>query len=75
MDLDSIKVKQILDASRTASIDDGLDRRRFPVEPLIEELLAGVDHAVASSLQDQSLKDLILKGEPPASDIPGRKTD
>ncbi len=70
MDLEAMQVKKILDAARSSNANRGFDARRFPSEPVVEDLLADVDRAVESRLQGQSLKDLILKTEPPASDIP-----
>jgi len=70
MDLDTMQIKQILNVARATSADYELDLRRFPAEPVIEGLFTDLDRAVESRLQGQSLKDLILKSESPASDTP-----
>jgi membrane protein len=67
--LDTITVKEVLDAIRSAEEDDSLlGPAGLPRDPQVEALLGDVDTAVGESLRDRTLRDLVTEAsEAPAA--------
>ncbi|MFQ5355937.1 MAG: YihY/virulence factor BrkB family protein [Mariprofundaceae bacterium] len=63
MDLETIQVKQVLDAIRSPEENTGFNDQSLPSEPAVEALMLELDETVKSSLQKRTIKDLILSKE------------
>jgi membrane protein len=58
--LETLRVKDLLQAIRTAEEDAYLNLERLPSDPRVEGVLRDVEGAVASALDDRTLRDLVL---------------
>lgn len=56
--LESRSVADLLDAVRTDHEAEGLAAEQLPREPDVDQLLAGMDHALRASMAEMTLKDL-----------------
>ena len=63
--LETIHVKEVLDAVRSAEEGPFLTPDRLPAELPVDELLSRIDRAVRDALEDQTLKQLALSDRPP----------
>jgi membrane protein len=68
MDLETLQVKQVLDAVRSPEKDLGMDELHLPSEPAVDSLMEEVDKAVEERLHHRSFRDLILS-EPSFSGV------
>lgn len=59
---ETIPLKDLLDTVRTAGENAGGDTWTVAVESAADDLLAGIDRAVAASLEGRSLRDLVAGG-------------
>ena len=64
---ETISVKELLDAMRTADEEVSLRAEILPHEAEVERVLARVDGAVAASLHDSSLRELAMVSVPPTN--------
>jgi membrane protein len=69
--LDALTIKQALDVIRAIGETSLLNADRIPHDPVIGQLLGALDTAVARELQDRTIKDLALGGEPPPAERAG----
>jgi membrane protein len=58
-DFETVPVKALLDAIRTAGEDPALKTERLPADPSVDALLARLDSAVGDSVSGQMLRDLV----------------
>ncbi len=60
MDLETMQVKLVLDAIRSPEKNTGFNDQSLPSEPAIEALMLELDQTMESSLQNRTIRDLIL---------------
>ena len=56
---ETVSVKELLDAVRSAEEDPALKAERLPGDPRVDALLAGLDMVVGDSLRGQTLRELV----------------
>lgn len=60
MELEKLRIKDVLDRVRAGEDNTSIDYSRLPVETTVDEVLAGIDDSITHALGDQSLRDIIL---------------
>jgi membrane protein len=65
--LESIEVREILDAVRTAGETPYLNTERLPFEPAVEQVLGSLDRAWEDALDHRTLRDLVAENRPVAA--------
>jgi len=61
-DMETLQVKQILDAVRAGDEGSGEMPWRLPVEPVVERIVQGADEAIGRAMHQQTLKEMVLAG-------------
>ncbi len=65
--LETIAVKDVLDAVRAADEQSHLNLQRLPAEPAVEQLLEHLDRAATKALRGRTLKELAVPAREPPS--------
>jgi len=61
-DMETLQVKQILDAVRAGGDAGGLMPWRLPDDPVVNQMLQAADDAIDQALGQQTLKDMVIAG-------------
>ncbi|WP_100278780.1 YihY/virulence factor BrkB family protein [Mariprofundus aestuarium] len=61
-DMETLQVKQILDAVRAGNEVSDMIAWRLPLEPVVEGIVQGADEAVDRAMHQQTLKQMVLAG-------------
>jgi len=68
-DMETLPVRNILDAVRSGDEQTGLMPWHLPKQPVVDRLMQARDAAIGQALEQQTLKDMVLAGlEPDAAD-------
>jgi len=60
-DIETITIKEIIDAVRTGGEDAGYAGETFPAVPAIDTLMKQMEKALADSLHDRTVRDIVLQ--------------
>ncbi|HKI59952.1 MAG TPA: YihY/virulence factor BrkB family protein, partial [Mariprofundaceae bacterium] len=72
-DMETLQVKQILDAVRRADTGGGVVPWRLPTVPVVERIVQGADEAVDQAMHQQTLKEMVLAGVEGESSKSGKR--